>query len=147
MLQEFKQFIMRGNVVDLAVGVIIGASFSKIVTSLVEDIIMPPLGLVLGKVDFSNYFIPLSITDKTFNTIAEAKAAGISTLNIGMFGNVMFQFLLVAFAIFFCIVKPIGALRKREEEKAKAAGAAAAPVLPRQEVLLGEIRDLLKDRK
>jgi large conductance mechanosensitive channel len=126
--------------VDLAVGVIIGASFSKIVTSLVEDIIMPPLGLIIGKVDFSNFFIPLSLTDQEFATIAQAKAAGVTTLNIGMFGNTMFQFLLVAFAIFFFIVKPINKLKKRDEEKTKS----APPAPPRQEVLLEEIRDLLK---
>jgi large conductance mechanosensitive channel len=141
MLSEFKSFIMRGNVVDLAVGVIIGASFGKIVSSLVEDIIMPPLGLIIGKVDFSNYFIPLSLTDKHFNTIAEAKAAGVTTLNVGMFGNVLFQFLLVAFAIFFFIVKPINRLKKKDAD-AEAAAAIAAP--PRQEVLLEEIRDVLK---
>lgn len=139
MLKEFKAFIMRGNVVDLAVGVIIGASFGKIVTSLVNDIIMPPLGLIIGKVDFSNFFIPLTITDKHFHTIAEAQAAGVTTLNIGMFGNVIFQFLLVAFAIFFFIVKPINKLKKKEEK-----AAAAEP--PRQEVLLEEIRDLLKKK-
>jgi large conductance mechanosensitive channel len=138
MLSEFKSFIMRGNVVDLAVGVIIGASFSKIVSSLVDDILMPPLGLLIGKVDFSNYFIPLSLTDKHFNTVAEAKTAGVTTLNIGMFGNVVFQFLLVAFAVFFFIVKPINRLKKKEEAAAKP----AAP--PRQEVLLEEIRDTLK---
>src|SRR5476651_2176466 len=117
-MKEFREFAMRGNVVDLAVGVIIGASFGKIVTSLVEDIIMPPLSLIIGKVDFSSIFIPLSLTDKHFNTIAEAKAAGITTLNIGMFGNVLFQFLLVAFAIFFFIVKPINKLKKKKIAKA-----------------------------
>jgi large conductance mechanosensitive channel len=139
MIKEFKQFIMRGNVVDLAVGVIIGASFGKIVSSLVDDIIMPPLGLLIGKVDFSNFFIPLSFTDKSFNTIAEAKAAGVVTWNIGMFGNVLFQFLLVAFAVFFFVVKPLNKLKKAEEKK---------PTVepPRQEVLLEEIRDLLKKK-
>ncbi len=138
MLSEFKTFIMRGNVVDLAVGVIIGGSFGKIVSSLVDDVIMPPLGMLIGKVDFSNIFIPLSLTDKHFNTIAEAKAAGITTLNVGMFGNVLFQFLLVAFAIFFFVVKPINRLKKKEE-------APAAPPAPsRSELLLEEIRDLLK---
>ena len=139
MFQEFRQFIMRGNVVDLAVGVIIGASFSKIVTSLVEDIIMPPLGLVIGKVDFSNLFIPLTLADKHFNTIAEAKTAGVLTWNVGMFGNVLFQFLLVAFAVFFFIVKPMNRLRKKDEAKV-----AATP--PRSEALLEEIRDLLKKK-
>jgi len=140
MLKEFKNFIMRGNVVDLAVGVIIGASFGKIVTSLVDDIIMPPLGLLIGRVDFSNFFIPLTFSDKHFNTVAEAKAAGVTTLNVGMFGNVLFQFLLVAFAVFFFIVKPINRLKKKDE-----AETAAAPP-PRQEILLEEIRDLLKKK-
>jgi large conductance mechanosensitive channel len=142
MFNEFKQFIMRGNVVDLAVGVIIGAAFGKIVSSLVEDIIMPPLGLLVGKVDFSNFFIPLTLSDETFKTIAEAKAAGVTTWNIGMFGNVLFQFLLVAFAVFFFIVKPINRLKKTEEKKEDAAPAKP----PRQEVLLEEIRDLLKNK-
>lgn len=139
MLGEFKQFIMRGNVVDLAVGVIIGSSFGKIVTSLVDDIIMPPLGLLLGKVDFSNLFIPLSLTDKDFNTIAEAKAAGVLTWNIGLFCNVLFQFLLVASAVFFFVVKPMNKLKKMDQEKP-----APAPAPLRSEVLLEEIRDILK---
>jgi large conductance mechanosensitive channel len=135
MLNEFKTFIMRGNVVDLAVGVIIGSSFGKIVSSLVDDIIMPPLGLLIGRVDFSNFFIPLSFTDKHFNTIAEAKAAGVTTLNIGLFGNVLFQFALVAFAVFFFVVKPINKLKKKSE---------TPPPPARSEALLEEIRDLLK---
>ena len=139
MLSEFKAFIMRGNVVDLAVGVIIGSSFGKIVSSLVDDIIMPPLGLLIGKVDFSNLFIPLSFTDKHFNSIAEAKAAGIVTWNVGMFANVMFQFLLVAFAVFFFVVKPINKLKKKDKDT-------AAAVASRSEVLLEEIRDLLKKK-
>ena len=140
MLNEFKAFIMRGNVIDLAVGVIIGAAFGKIVSSLVDDIIMPPLGLIVGKVDFSNFFIPLSFTDQQFKTIAEAKAAGVTTWNIGMFGNVLFQFLLVAFAVFFFIVKPINKLKSKQD--AAAAKEEAKPT--REEVLLTEIRDLLK---
>jgi large conductance mechanosensitive channel len=141
MLSEFRQFIMRGNVVDLAVGVIIGAAFGKIVSSLVDDIIMPPLGLLVGKVDFSNFFIPLSLTDQSFRTIAEAKAAGVVTWNIGMFGNVLFQFLLVAFAVFFFIVKPINKLKKKEE-----AAPSAPPAPTKSEVLLEEIRDALKKK-
>ena len=138
MLSEFKNFIMRGNVVDLAVGVIIGASFGKITTSLVDDIIMPPLGLLVGKVDFSNFFIPLSLTSQHFNSIAEAHAAHVSTWNVGMFLNTLFQFLLVSSAIFFFVVKPINKFKKKEEK-------AAEP--PKQEVLLTEIRDLLKKQK
>lgn len=139
MLKDFKQFIMRGNVVDLAVGVIIGASFGKIVSSLVDDILMPPIALLIGKVDFSNFFIPLSTTDQHFNTIAEAKAAGVTTWNIGMFGNVLFQFLLVAFAVFFFVVKPLNKLKKKEEAKPS-----VEP--PRDIQLLEEIRDLLKKK-
>lgn len=139
MLQDFKNFLMRGNVVDLAVGVIIGASFGKIVTSLVEDIIMPPLGVLVGKVDFSNFFIPLTLTDTEYATIAQAQAAGVATWNVGMFANTLVQFLLVAFAVFFCIIKPIGKLKKKEEV------APTAPP-PREEVLLTEIRDILKNK-
>jgi large conductance mechanosensitive channel len=139
MFGEFKTFIMRGNAIDLAIGVIVGGAFGKIVTSLVEDILMPPLGLVVGKVDFSNFFIPLSLTDNHFHSIAEAKAAGVTTWNIGMFVNTTFQFLLVAAAIFFFIVKPINKLKKKEEQKEKAKAS-------RQEVLLEEIRDLLKGK-
>jgi len=140
MFEEFKTFIMRGNVIDLAIGVIIGGAFGKIVTSLVEDILMPPLGLIVGKVDFSNFFIPLSLTDKHFSSIAEAKAAGVTTWNIGMFINTSFQFLLVAFAIFFFVVKPINRLKKTEDKK-------EAAKTSRQEELLEEIRDLLKAGK
>jgi large conductance mechanosensitive channel len=142
MIQEFKKFIMRGNVIDLAVGVIIGAAFGKIVSSLVDDIIMPPLGLIVGKVDFSNFFIPLSFTDQEFKTIADAKAAGVTTWNVGMFGNALFSFLLVAFAVFFFIVKPINKLKQKEEDSA----ARTPPAPPQSEVLLAEIRDLLKNK-
>jgi large conductance mechanosensitive channel len=101
MLNEFKQFVMRGNVVDLAVGVVIGAAFGKIVTSFVEDILMPPIGLALGKVDFSNLFINLS--GKDYPSVAAAKAAGAATLNYGIFLNNIFNFLIIAFAIFLLI--------------------------------------------
>jgi large conductance mechanosensitive channel len=101
MLKEFREFAMRGNVVDLAVGVIIGAAFGKIVTSLVNDIIMPPLGLVLGQVDFSNLFISLS--GKSYGSLAEAKAAGAATLNYGVFINNVLDFIIVAFAVFLLV--------------------------------------------
>jgi len=140
MLSEFKQFIMRGNVVDLAVGVVIGAAFGKIVTSLVDDIIMPPVGVLLGKVDFSNMFVPLSFSAGHFNTIAEAHAAGVATWNIGLFCNTVFQFLLIALTIFFFIIKPINKLKRGDQENAAAAAS-------RSEVLLEEIRDLLRDKK
>src|SRR6201997_3177789 len=95
-VKEFKEFAMRGNVVDLAVGLIIGAAFGKIVTSLVNDILMPPLGLILGRVDFSNLFISLS--DKSYATLAEAKQAGAATINYGLFINTILDFVIVAFA-------------------------------------------------
>jgi len=98
MLKEFKEFIARGNVVDLAVAVVIGAAFGKIVTSFVEDVLMPPIWLALGKVDFSNLFLNLS--GKDFPSVAAAKAAGAATLNYGMFFNHLINFVIVAFAIF-----------------------------------------------
>ena len=101
MLKEFKEFAMRGNVLDMAVGIIIGASFGKIITSFVGDILMPPLGLALGKVDFSNLFVTLS--GGPYASLAAAKAAGAPTLNYGLFLNTVLDFLIVAFAIFLLI--------------------------------------------
>jgi large conductance mechanosensitive channel len=101
MLKEFKEFAMKGNVLDLAVGFIIGAAFGKIVTSLVSDIIMPPIGLILGKVDFSSLF--LSLSGKSYSSLAEAKAAGAATLNYGIFLNNIVDFLIVAFAVFLLV--------------------------------------------
>ena len=135
-LKEFKSFAMRGNVIDLAVGVIIGASFGKIVSSLVEDIIMPPIGVLLGKVDFSNLFFVIS-GEGSFASVAAAKAAGAVTLNYGIFINTIVQFLIVAFAIFI-VIKQIN--RFKTEEPAK------PTVPPRSEVLLEEIRDLLRKK-
>src|SRR5438128_1542125 len=104
MFAEFKKFIMRGNVLDLAIGVIIGAAFGKIVASLVDDILMPVIGLATGKMDFSNLFI--SLNGQSFPTVAAAKAAGAPTLNYGIFINVVIQFLIVAFVVFL-IVKQV----------------------------------------
>jgi len=101
MLKEFKEFAMRGNVLDLAVGVIIGAAFGKIVSSLVDDILMPPIGKALGHVDFSNLFINLS--ESSYATIAAAKAAGSPTINYGIFLNTVINFLIVAFAVFLLV--------------------------------------------
>ena len=137
-LGEFKAFVTRGNVVDLAVGIIIGAAFTTIVNSLVKDIIMPPIGLLTGGVDFSNLFVDLSGGD--FATLAEAQAAGAATLNIGLFLNAVVNFVIVAFAI-FVLVKQINRFHKKEEQSA------APTPPPRSEVLLEEIRDLLKERK
>jgi len=115
MLKAFKDFILRGNVVDLAVGIIIGAAFGKIVTSLVNDILMPPLGLIVGKIDFSGLFINLS--KETYPSLAAAKAAGAPTINYGAFINTIVDFLIVAGAIFF-IVLQVARLRKLHEAPA-----------------------------
>ena len=101
MLKEFKAFAMRGNVLDMAVGIIIGAAFGKIITSLVEDILMPPIGTLLGRMDFSNLF--LSLGGQHYDTLAAAKAAGAATVNYGLFFNTLINFLIVAFAIFLLV--------------------------------------------
>lgn len=137
MLNEFKQFALKGNMVDMAVGIVIGAAFGTIVSSLVDDIFMPPIGLLLGGVDFSDFFIVLK-GDGTYTSVAAAKKAGAVTLNIGLFINACIKFLIVAFAL-FTVVKGMNNLKKKEEA---APAAPAAP--PKQEVLLEEIRDLMK---
>lgn len=101
MLKEFKEFAMRGSVLDLAVGVIIGAAFGKVVSSLVDDILMPPIGRLLGHVDFSSLFI--NLTDKSYDSLAAAKAAGAATLNYGIFLNTIINFIIVAFAVFLLV--------------------------------------------
>jgi large conductance mechanosensitive channel len=110
MWKEFREFAVRGNVIDLAVGLIVGAAFGKIVTSLVGDILMPPLGLVLGRVDFSNLF--LNLGSQHYATLAEAKQAGAATINYGLFINTLIDFVIVAFAIFL-LVKQINRLNRR----------------------------------
>lgn len=112
MLKEFREFAVKGNVLDMAVGIIIGAAFGKIVTSFVEDIIMPPIGLLLGRVDFSGLFLNLSGTD--YPSLAAAKAAGAATINYGLFLNNIISFLIVAFAVFL-LVKGVNKLRRQEE--------------------------------
>ncbi len=136
MLKEFKEFAMKGSVMDLAIGVIIGAAFGKIVTSLVEDILMPPLGLLMGKVDFSSLFIQLS--GEAVTSLAEAKKAGVPIIAYGNFLNQVVNFLLVAFAIFI-VVKQVNRFRREEP-------APAEPELSTQEKLLTEIRDLMKQK-
>jgi large conductance mechanosensitive channel len=139
MLQEFREFIARGNVIDLAVGIIIGAAFTAIVNSLVNDVVMPPLGLVLGGVDFTDLFITLRGAGD-YPTLAAARAAGAVTLNYGLFINAVVQFLIVAFAV-FVIVKQVNRFRRKEE------AAPPAPPPVREEVeVLKDIRDLLKTR-
>jgi large conductance mechanosensitive channel len=116
MLKEFKEFAMRGNVVDMAVGIIIGAAFGTIVKSLVDDIIMPPIGLLLGHVDFSNLFLVIkkgAITG-TFSTVAEAHKAGAVTINYGIFINTIISFLIVAFAVFI-LIRGLNKLKREEE--------------------------------
>ncbi|MBI3695814.1 MAG: large conductance mechanosensitive channel protein MscL [Acidobacteria bacterium] len=112
MLKEFKEFAVRGNVLDMAVGIIIGAAFGKIVTSFVNDILMPPIGLLLGKVDFTNLFVQL--TSPRYGTLAEAKKAGAATINYGVFLNTVLDFLIVAFAIFL-LIKQINRLKRQAE--------------------------------
>jgi large conductance mechanosensitive channel len=133
-VQEFQAFIMRGNVVDLAVGIIIGAAFTSIVSSLVKDIFNPLIGLVIGGMDFSNIFITLK--GPLQPTLAAAQAAGAVTLNIGVFLNAVIQFLIVAFVVFW-VVRALNTLYR-----APAPSPSVAPP-PRQEVLLEQIRDLL----
>ncbi|HPE55175.1 MAG TPA: large-conductance mechanosensitive channel protein MscL [Bacteroidales bacterium] len=129
MLKEFKAFAMRGNVIDMAVGIIIGAAFGKIVTSLVTDVIMPPIGLLLGGVDFSEIMLTLK------QAVGEEPAV---TMNIGVFINTVIEFIIVAFSIFM-VVKGMNSMKKKEEEKP------AEPPKPSEEVvLLQEIRDALK---
>ena len=109
MWEEFKKFAIGGNVLDLAVGVIIGAAFGKIISSLVDDVIMPPIGMLLGGVDFSDLF--LSLSGKTYESLAAAKAAGAPTLNYGVFLNTLINFLLIAGAVFLFIVKPVNRMK------------------------------------
>ena len=111
-LNEFKEFIMRGSVVDLAVGFIVGAAFGKIVTSLVNDILMPPFGLLLGKVDFSNLFV--SLTGQHFSSLATAKAAGAATINYGLFINNLIDFIIVALVLFL-VIHSMSQLQRRKE--------------------------------
>jgi large conductance mechanosensitive channel len=133
MLKEFKEFAMRGNVVDLAVGVIIGAAFGTIINSLVKDIIMPPIGLLLGGVDFSDLFINLSGGE--YASLEEAAAAGAATINYGVFINTIINFLIVAFAIFL-LIKQVNRMKTSEPPP---------PSPPTEEVvLLREIRDSLR---
>jgi large conductance mechanosensitive channel len=140
MLKEFKEFAMRGNVIDLAVGVVIGAAFGKIVDSLVKDVIMPPIGLALGRVDFSNLFVVLREGAQAgpYATVDAAAKAGAVTLNAGLFLNTLISFFIVAFAI-FVLIKAINRLKRQQE------AAPAAPAEPPEEVkLLREIRDALR---
>jgi large conductance mechanosensitive channel len=138
-LTEFREFAMKGNVVDMAVGIIIGAAFGKIVSSLVEDVIMPPIGWIMGKVDFSSLFI--NLTGESYASLAAAKEAGAPVIGYGTFINNCLHFVIVAFAVFI-LIKQINRLKRLSG--AEEADAAPPPPPPREEVLLEEIRDLLK---
>jgi large conductance mechanosensitive channel len=140
MLQEFKAFAMRGNVVDMAVGIIIGGAFGKIVSSLVSDVIMPPIGKLMGGVNFSDLFISLDSSKGTFDSLAKAKEAGIAVIAYGQFINVVIDVIIVAFAIFM-MIKLMNKLQRHEEAKP-----APAPAPTPTENLLGEIRDILKTK-
>lgn len=135
MLKEFKAFAMRGNVVDMAVGIVIGAAFGKIVSSLVSDVIMPPIGLLMGGIDFSGLFFDPSMGGHA--TIAAAEAASAPIIKYGLFINTVLDFVIVAFAIFM-VIKGLNKMKKTEEEKPK-----EAPKPSAEEKLLTEIRDLL----
>jgi large conductance mechanosensitive channel len=142
MLKEFREFAVKGNVVDLAVGIIIGVAFGKIVASLVDDVIMPPIGLLLGKVDFSDLHLNLDISGAEFASLAAAKAAGAPVIAYGTFINTVINFVIVAFAVFL-VVKQVNRLKRY----AGAEEAAAPPSPPTADVvLLEEIRDILKNR-
>ncbi|MGH9461508.1 MAG: large-conductance mechanosensitive channel protein MscL [Vicinamibacteria bacterium] len=115
MFKEFKEFAMRGNVLDMAVGIILGAAFGKVITSLVNDLLMPPIGMLLGRVDFGSLFLNLSGTD--YPTLAAAQEAGAPTINYGIFLNTVLDFLIVAFAIFL-LIRQVNRLKRKEDAKA-----------------------------
>ena len=146
MFKEFKEFAVKGNVIDLAVGVVIGGAFGSIVTSLVKDIVMPPIGLILGKVDFAEQFLVLKEgkTPGPYGTIDAAHKASAVTLNYGVFLNTVLSFLIIAITIFI-VVKSINKL-KRQEVVEEAEAEVVAP-LTKQEGLLTEILEVLKERK
>jgi large conductance mechanosensitive channel len=138
MLKEFREFAMRGNVVDMAVGIIIGAAFGKIITSLVNDVIMPPIGLLMGQVDFRDLFVSLNAQD--YPSLAAATEAGAPIIKYGVFINTILDFIIVAFAIFM-VIRAMNRLKRQE-----AAEPAPPPAPSNEEKLLAEIRDLLKAR-
>ena len=144
MLKEFRDFAVKGNMIDLAIGVIIGAAFGAIVSSIVDDIFMPVIGLVIGGIDFSNLYIPLGKVPEGLvaNSLEEAKAAGVATLNIGLFINAVVKFTIIAFVLFL-VVKGINRMKRQ----VAAEPAAASPSPSKEEILLTEIRDAIRATK
>lgn len=140
MIEEFKKFALKGNMLDMAVGIIVGGAFATIISSLVKDIIMPPIGLLLGNVDFAQQFILLKAGDPAppYWTLDAAQEAGAVTMNYGLFLNAVISFLIVAFSVFM-LVRQYNRLKAKEEEAPN-----APPAPPQEELLLTEIRDLLK---
>lgn len=140
MLKEFREFAMRGNVVDMAVGIIIGAAFGRIVNSLVKDVIMPPIGMLLGNVDFSNLFLVLKQGNVAgpYLSVEAAQKAGAVTFNYGVFINTVIMFIIVAFAVFL-LIRAINQIKRKEAEKP-----AEPPATPEDILLLREIRDAVK---
>jgi len=143
MLQEFKEFALKGNVVDLAVGIIIGAAFTAIVSSLVDDVIMPPLGVLLGGIDFSDKYIQLTNWDQSYPSLTAARDAGTAVIAYGNFINAVIKFLIVAFALFI-VIKQVNNIKRLTERKVTEEP--KAPEVPADVALLTEIRDLLKGR-
>jgi large conductance mechanosensitive channel len=138
MFKEFKEFAMKGNVVDMAVGIVIGVAFGTIIKSLVDDILMPPIGLLLGGIDFSNFYVVLRegvASPGPYAALADAQAAGAVTINYGVFVNSVISFVIVAFALFL-VIRSMNRLRTKKEEK--------PPQPPEEVLLLREIRDVLK---
>ncbi len=139
MIKEFREFAMRGNVVDMAVGIVIGAAFGAIVKSFVDDVLMPPIGVLLGNVDFSDLFAVITEGSPPgpYATLAAAQEAGAATLNYGLFVNTVVSFLIIAFAVFM-VIKALNKMKEQEEKTEE------APQPSSEEVLLTEIRDILK---
>jgi large conductance mechanosensitive channel len=143
MLKEFRDFAVKGNMIDLAIGVIIGAAFGAIVSSIVDDVFMPIIGLIIGGIDFSNLFIVLKNPDNVpVTSLAAAKAAGVSTLNIGLFINAVVKFTIIAFVLFL-VVKAINSMKR----KAATEPVKSTPAPSKEEVLLTEIRDAIRAQK
>ncbi|HRY26720.1 MAG: large conductance mechanosensitive channel protein MscL [Geminicoccaceae bacterium] len=143
MLKEFREFALKGNVLDMAVGIIIGAAFTTVVSSLVDDVLMPPIGVMMGGIDFSDYYLQLTNMDQDYPSLQAARDAGVTVIGYGSFLNAVIKFVIVAIALFI-IVKNINRVKKAMEHEEERKADVAPP--PRQEVLLAEIRDALLER-